>query len=94
MPRHPLDFEDPIFEIKNLKLREIANSVVRKYDLKIGILCNLTLDDSGNNFIFFVHDEQDDRFLMLQSSFEMPQALKGEIIDEYNRYLYPDQASD
>lgn len=91
MVRHPYDFSDPAFEIKNRKLHEITNSLVEKYHLNIGIQGNLSVEDSGNNFNFFVRDEQDNRVMLLQSNFEIPQALKEEIIDAYNIYIYSDQ---
>jgi hypothetical protein len=91
MLKHPYDFRDRTFEIKTLKIREIANALILKYELNIRIQGNLALEDSGNNFNFFVRDEQTNRVMLLQSSYEIPGALKEEIIDEYNMYLYSDQ---
>jgi hypothetical protein len=88
MRRHPYDFTDPTFETKTLKLREIANELVAKYDLNIGIQGDLTLDDCGDKCNFFVRDEQENRIMLLQSNFEIPDLLKEEIIDAYNRFIY------
>jgi hypothetical protein len=91
MRRHPYDFTDPAFETKTLKLQEIATVLVEKYDLNIGIQGDLTLEDCGDKFNFFVRDEQEGRVMLLQSNFEIPKALKEEIIDSYNKYLYFNQ---
>jgi hypothetical protein len=88
MLRHPYDFTDPTFETKTLKLREIATALVDKYNLNVGIQGDLTLEDCGDKFSFFVRDEQEGRIMLLQSNFEIPKALKDEIIDSYNKCLY------
>jgi hypothetical protein len=94
MRRHPHDFSDPTFLIKTDKLREIAIALVSKYGLNIGIHGELASENSGGNFNFFVRDEQENRVMLLQSNYEIPPALKEEIIDAYNRYLYSDQKPD
>jgi hypothetical protein len=94
MRRHPYDFTDPTFETKTLKLREIAITLVSKYGLNIGIHGELASENSSSNFNFFVRDEQENRVMLLQSNYEIPLALKEEIIDAYNSYLYSDQKPD
>jgi hypothetical protein len=88
MLKTPCYFDDPGFKLKTRKLEEIANSIVKNHGLDIEIKEASSMDITGAMFNFFVRDEQDDRVILLQSTFEIPFLVKDEIIDAYYDHIY------